>query len=89
MPAVEDRTVSPYLLVPLVFVLSAGTDYLWARYTSHVAGKRARAAATFAAALMLVSGISFAAYLESRLYFVPAAAGCALGTYVAVKRDHA
>jgi hypothetical protein len=81
-------TAVPWPLhAPIVFVVAAVGDWVWAHWTLTVNAKRPLAAAWWAAAIVLVGIVSIDAYITSRLYVIPVAAGCAVGTYWTVKRE--
>lgn len=71
----------------LVFAVVGVTDVVWAHYTMAVSAK-APFRAMVAAGLIIAAGIvSIDAYIESRLYVIPAILGAMLGTFVAVSRE--
>lgn len=68
-----------------VFLVMAVADYLWAAYSWAISRRRAHLAARYAVALVLASGLTTLAIIESPLFLVPASLGAYVGTYVAVK----
>lgn len=66
-----------------VFIVCVLMDYVWARYIHHCATGNALAAAWWAVAVIVLSGVSIIAYTANNWLLVPAAAGCFVGTYIA------
>lgn len=71
----------------LIFLLNATLDIVYARYTISVQHRHPIIAAHWAAAIILIGGISIISYTHDPVLIFPAAAGAWLGTWVAVGRS--
>lgn len=70
-----------------VFVVAFLTDVVWAHYTMAAAAKKAARASFFATTIALTGLVGWDAYHRSYWYVVPFGLGCAVGTYLAVRRE--
>lgn len=69
----------------LAFLGMLAADYLWARYTIHIAFTRPVRAANFAAAVFVVLGFVTVLYVNDYWMLIPAAAGAWCGTYIGTR----
>lgn len=69
----------------IVFVAALLADVVWARYTISVAAHAPRLAAIWATFIILIGVVNIDAYIASRWFVIPAAAGAAVGTYYTVR----
>jgi len=74
------------ILAVVVFLVAAGADVLWAKYTMHAADRNAGRAALWGALIIPAGAVSIIAYTDNHWYLIPAALGAYAGTYVAVSR---
>jgi NAD/NADP transhydrogenase alpha subunit len=69
----------------LVFAAMFALDYVWARYTAHVADKRAGLAGAWAIGICLLSGFVTTKYVHDAWLLLPAALGAFGGTWAAIE----
>lgn len=70
----------------IVFLAAFFLDVAWAIYTRHVVAHNAGWATLWTGVVMLLSGFNVIIYTEDHWLLIPAAAGAALGTYLATSR---
>lgn len=68
----------------LAFLAMFVMDFVWAKYTTAIAEKRAMPAASWAILITLLSGYVITSYVNDPWMLAPAAAGAFAGTYAAV-----
>jgi hypothetical protein len=68
----------------VVFLSSLIADVVWAKYTLATTAHHPLFSSLWAAAIIGIGVVSIDAYISSRLYVLPSAAGGALGTYLTV-----
>ena len=77
--------MSAWLIGVVVFFVSAGADFIFARYTIAVTEHRPFAASGLAAVIAVIGAIYWTAYDTTRWLVVAIACGAALGTFIAVE----
>lgn len=72
----------------LIFIATFVVDIFWAQYTKYICLKDPAPAAFYAAMVILVGGFTIVEYTSDHWLLIPAAAaGAALGTFMAVKEN--
>lgn len=69
----------------IVFAAVGVGDVVWARWAIAAAARRPMPAAWWAVGIITLGVVAVDAYIRSRWYVVPAAAGAGVGTFVAVR----
>jgi hypothetical protein len=75
------------LLCAAVFTVAACNDAVWSKYILAVGQKRATHAGLWAAGTLLLGAFGIVSYTTDHWLAIPAAAGCFVGSYTAVKRS--
>lgn len=76
--------MNPWMALAL-FLSSLVADIFWARWTIATNERRGAEAAAWAFLICLPAVLWAPAYVQSRWYVLPYAAGAAIGTYVAIR----
>ena len=75
-----------WILAPIVFTVAIVNDFVWASYIRNVQLALAGRAAAWATGTLLLGAFNIVSYTTQPWLIIPAAAGCMVGTYAAVKR---
>lgn len=75
------------LLCVAVFTVAACNDFVWSRYIAAVGQKRAAHAGLWAAGTLLLGAFGICSYTTDHWLAIPAAAGCFVGSYTAVRNS--
>lgn len=73
----------------LVFAVTFALDVVWTWYTAAVVGKRTTRAASWAAAIIALSGVYTISFVSDPWLLLPAMAGAFCGTAFGMLRAHA
>ena len=68
-----------------VFIAVFALDFVWARYTLAMTGKRRWAAGSYGALIIVLAGVAQIGYTSDPWLLVPAALGAFAGTAAAVE----
>lgn len=68
-----------------VFAAMFSLDYGWARYTAAITSRSAATAGAYAAAIIVLSGVTTIGYTGNPWLLIPAVAGAFAGTFTAVR----
>lgn len=71
----------------VVFAVTFACDVAWTKYFLAAAAKHPARAGLWSAMIVVLGGISFYSYLDSRWMLVPSILGAYLGTWWTVKND--
>lgn len=69
----------------VIFVIMALVDYVYARYTYHIAEGNAPQSAIFSMAIIVLGGFGIITYTTDPWLLIPAALGAGWGTYWTVR----
>lgn len=75
------------MMYVFMFLVMVALDYVWARYTQHIAAfpPRPYRAACYAVGIMLLGAITVLGYTEDHWMLIPVGLGSFVGTFIAVK----
>ena len=68
----------------LVFLLTAGLDFLWASYIQATARGQAVRAGLYSAAIVAASGVTTLVFVTEPIYLIPMCLGAYVGTRLTV-----
>jgi hypothetical protein len=86
MNAMMTMTTIPLIIKwPVVFVLAAVLDYLWAKYIQFTSDGKRLAAASFSALIAMWGGLLSIGYIQDNWLLAPMVVGYFVGTYLSVK----
>ena len=71
----------------LAFCSVAALDFVWAKYTYAMTGRRPVAAGFYASAIFALGGVAVLSYAANPWMLVPAVLGAFVGTWAAVRLD--
>jgi hypothetical protein len=75
------------LQICLAFLSVAALDFVWAKYTYAMTGRRPIAAGLYASAIFGLGGVAVLTYATNPWMLLPAVAGAFVGTYIAVRDE--